>query len=382
MKKSIKDYKFGIALSGGGIRAVIFHAGMLQYIAKVGLFESVKVISTVSGGSILMGLIYSLNDGRWPTSREYLEKVFPQIKGIVCNISIAKYWYEHLLNPFYWKYLTQRSKILAITLEEQWKINGKLNEIPEDPKWYITAAVAKNGEKWTFCNNYMGCEGFGYVKTPDIPLADAVSASASYPGIVGPYLLKTGKYTWYKNIPKNDDTENEIIYPDNDTYYFYDGGLFDNLGCDSLFSKFGKKLTEEIDTIIISDACAPLSDDWYVKWRVWRRTKKIVDMILIHVDQLRLDWIKEYLETNKKLGILVKIDKHSDELIPEKKENLFKHMIFMPRQSLEVVKNIKTHLNKISSQEYESTVRNGYETALIRSRLYFDHHRSNNYGDS
>ena len=76
MIKSIKDFKFGVALSGGGVRAIVFHAGVLQYLAKLRLFESIKVISTVSGGSILVGLIYSLNGGRWPTSEEYLQTVF------------------------------------------------------------------------------------------------------------------------------------------------------------------------------------------------------------------------------------------------------------------------------------------------------------------
>ena len=33
---------------------------------------------------------------------------------------------------------------------------------------------------------------------------------------------------------------------------------------------------------------------------------------------------------------------------------------------------IRTHLNKITEEEYEATVRNGYETALIKLELFFD----------
>ena len=376
MIKSIKDFKFGVALSGGGVRAIVFHAGVLQYLAKLRLFESIKVISTVSGGSILVGLIYSLNGGRWPTSEEYLQTVFPKIKGIICNVSLARYWAEHLANPFYWKYLTKRSKVLAIALEEQWKITGNMNEIPTEPKWYITSTAAKNGEKWTFCQDYMGSEYLGYAKKPDISLSDAIAASAAYPGIVGPYQLKTKDYIWYRDIPGINDTDNEIIEPDNDLYYFYDGGLYDNLACDSLFSVFGEELIDEIETLVISDASAPLSNDWYRKWRFWIRTKKMVDMILIQVNQLRLNWIREYLRNNKKLGILVKIDKHANELIGSEKKSLFKNMMFMSKESLSIVKNIKTTLSKVSSEEYDSTVRHGYETTLIRSRLYYDHYRS------
>ena len=251
-----------------------------------------------------------------------------------------------------------------------------MNKIPSDPKWYITSTAAKNGEKWTFCQDYMGSEYLGYTKKPDISLSDAIAASAAYPGIVGPYQLKTKDYIWYSDIPDINETDNKIIEPDNDIYYFYDGGLYDNLACDSLFSAFGEKLIDEIDTFVISDASAPLSNDWYRKWRFWARTKKMVDMILIHVNQLRLNWIREYLRNNKKLGILVKIDKHANELIISEKKSLFKNMLFMSKESLSIVKNIKTTLSKVSSEEYDSTVRHGYETALIRSRLYYDHYRS------
>jgi NTE family protein len=376
MAKSIKELNFGLALSGGGIRAIIFHAGTLAYIAKLGLFESVKVISTVSGGSILMGLIYSLNDGRWPSSEEYLVKIFPQIKGFVCNISIARHWTEQLLNPFWWSCIANRAKVLEGTLEKQWKITGKLGEIGGEPKWYITAAIAKNGEKWIFCRDYMGCDDFGFVKHPDFSLAAAVASSAAYPGIVGPYQLKTSDYIWYKNLPGKNDTDNEIVKPDNDIYYFYDGGLYDNLGCDSLFEKFGEKLIEDIDTVIISDACAPLNTDWFCKWKVWVRTKKMVDMISTHVNDLRLCWIRSYLHNNQKSGILIKIDKHANDLILSGKKDLFKNIIFMPERSIKIVKSIKTNLSRVSSQEYESTVRNGYESALIKSRLYYDFYRS------
>ena len=378
MKKSIRDLNLGLAFSGGGIRAIVFHAGVLEYLAKINLLESVKVISTVSGGSIFISLVYSLNGNKWPTSYEYLTKILPKIKGITCNISISKDWYVHLLNPFYWKYMPQRAKILAITLENKWDITGNINELPDSPKWYITSTVAKNGTKWTICQDYMGTKCFGFTKKPNIKIADAVAASAAYPGIIGPYQLNTSDYIWYKNIPEGNTPGNEIITPDNPIYYFYDGGLYDNIGCDSLFTEFGVELIEGIDTIIMSNACAPMNSDWFSKWNLLARTKKMVDMMLTHVDQIRLKWLKSYLDHNKKLGVLVKIGLHHSELIPPNKRSLFRNIIPMPMKSIDIVRGVKTHLNKISPQEYESTKRNGYETALIKSRLYYDYYRNKN----
>ena len=45
--------KVGLALSGGGFRAALFHLGVLARLAECGVLGSVETLSTVSGGSIL-----------------------------------------------------------------------------------------------------------------------------------------------------------------------------------------------------------------------------------------------------------------------------------------------------------------------------------------
>ncbi|MEE9123911.1 MAG: patatin-like phospholipase family protein [candidate division NC10 bacterium] len=53
-----EDLKVGLALSGGGFRASLFHIGVLARMAEFGLLRHVEVISTVSGGSIIGALYY------------------------------------------------------------------------------------------------------------------------------------------------------------------------------------------------------------------------------------------------------------------------------------------------------------------------------------
>src|SRR5215468_697737 len=45
----------GIALSGGGFRAMLFHAGALARMNELGLLSKAQRISSVSGGSIVNG---------------------------------------------------------------------------------------------------------------------------------------------------------------------------------------------------------------------------------------------------------------------------------------------------------------------------------------
>ena len=46
-----------LALSGGGVRASVFHCGVLQRLALDGLLEKTTFVSSVSGGSLVTGLI-------------------------------------------------------------------------------------------------------------------------------------------------------------------------------------------------------------------------------------------------------------------------------------------------------------------------------------
>ena len=54
-----KEIKIGLALSGGGMRATLFHLGILKWLAEMELLENIEHVSTVSGGSIGAGLVYS-----------------------------------------------------------------------------------------------------------------------------------------------------------------------------------------------------------------------------------------------------------------------------------------------------------------------------------
>jgi NTE family protein len=50
--------KLGLALSGGGFRAALFHIGVLARLAECDLLRHIAVISTVSGGSIIGAFYY------------------------------------------------------------------------------------------------------------------------------------------------------------------------------------------------------------------------------------------------------------------------------------------------------------------------------------
>ncbi len=54
--------KIGIALSGGGSRAMAFHLGCLRTLHRLGILQRARVLSTVSGGSVI-GAMYAVHEG-------------------------------------------------------------------------------------------------------------------------------------------------------------------------------------------------------------------------------------------------------------------------------------------------------------------------------
>ena len=54
-----------LSLSGGGVRAVCFHLGSMAYLDRIGFLRKVKILSTVSGGTVVgMGYAVYLMEGK------------------------------------------------------------------------------------------------------------------------------------------------------------------------------------------------------------------------------------------------------------------------------------------------------------------------------
>lgn len=83
--------KLGLALSGGGFRAALFHLGVLRRLAELDLLRRVEVVSTVSGGSLVGGLYALLVKREMErsaelTRRDYLDLVDELIRRTKAGI--------------------------------------------------------------------------------------------------------------------------------------------------------------------------------------------------------------------------------------------------------------------------------------------------------
>ena len=216
--------KVALALSGGGVRAAVFHCGVLQRLALDGPLESTTFVSTVSGGSLVVGLIICQNEQRWPSSEEFLNTVLPNVQARLTTATL-QWSYAWRSIAFPWRLVRGRAHVLADQLEAQWGTYGSMRDLPETPRWVVNATCYETGRNWRFCQRRMGDYKTNYVLKPATLIADAIAASAAVPGAIGPLAIRSDDYDWhcYENgHPVAGSTPMK-------RYALWDGDVYDNL---------------------------------------------------------------------------------------------------------------------------------------------------------
>ena len=172
--------RIGLALSGGGVRATVFHLGVLARLAETPLWDQLAHISTVSGGSLCVALVFAKAGRKWPTGVEYLNVGLPQIRQILTTFDLQRaYTWRTFTHP--WLLANGRAHVIAKLIEKHWGITGDVAEMPREPRWTINATCYETGKNWRFAAKRMGDYAANYVLEPKFPLADAVAASAAFP---------------------------------------------------------------------------------------------------------------------------------------------------------------------------------------------------------
>jgi len=283
--------KVGLALSGGGFRASLYHIGVLAKLAELGILRHISVLSCVSGGSIVGAYYYlqvkNLLEGKGENANkevlsdqdylkivERLEKDFlKKIKGNIRMKIFSNLWANfkfffaknysrtHRLGELYEKELyasliKEKEQQGKPILMKDLAIKPKLN--PEKQNWQrafkvpeliINATTLNTGHNWQFSTKKMGeppanilseinakyrLRRMEYKEAgvhKDIRLGHVVAASSGVPGIFDPLTIK-GLY---------EDVEVQLV----------DGGVHDNQGGTSL-------LQQECSILLVSDASGQL----------------------------------------------------------------------------------------------------------------------------
>ena len=290
--------RIGLALSGGGIRATVFHLGVLARLARQSLLEDISFLSTVSGGSLAVALVRACSGNLWPGSGGFLEESIPRARHLLTSRSVRSACLLHMCrSPLALR--RGRATALARAIQDRWSVAGLLSDLPDSPRWIINATCHETGKNWRFTKGRMGDYITGYVAFPRLPVASAVAASAAVPCFVGPLKLDTGMFGWFAH-----DSEGvpQPHVPEFRALTLWDGGIYDNLGVEALF-KPATAYRSGVDFLIVSDASAPLGTGP----RTLRAPLRVLDIATDQVRGLRARAVVSHLRESPGKGVYLRI---------------------------------------------------------------------------
>ena len=133
--------KIALALSGGGFRATVFHLGVLARLAHEKRLEEVKFLSTVSGGSLCIGLVFALNNNQWPASENYLQEILPETRRLITSFDLQRSMIIRALTSF-WEIFETRADDLSALMQKHWGMTASLRDLPKAPRFSAVGGYA------------------------------------------------------------------------------------------------------------------------------------------------------------------------------------------------------------------------------------------------
>jgi NTE family protein len=263
-----------LALSGGGYRAMVFHLGALLRLNEVGLLGKLARVSSVSGGSITAGaLAMSWKELRFKDGiADNLQIVIDRVRALAATTIDAGAVIGGILLPG-----TISDRVVSAydrVLFHAKKLSDLADEVPgKVPRFVFNATNVQTAALWRFSKPYMGDYRVGLVDNPDVALARVVAASSAFPPVLSPLTL-----TINEPVKKTNGADLFRV-PFTQQAVLSDGGVYDNLGLETIFKRY--------TTLLVSDAgqkIAPEEDpahDWA------RHSIRILDTVDNQVRSLR-----------------------------------------------------------------------------------------------
>lgn len=292
--------RIGLALSGGGSRAIAFHLGCLRALKKAGALDRVEVISTVSGGSVI-GALYALHHDDfsrfeaetenflkqgliWPTLKHSLTSlsgVKALVTGVMLRViawiltltnllvsSVAKILPSsefvkiralHLASPIprWASRTTLIREVLHSHVFERSRLSG-LKSLPFNI--IFNSADLRTGAAFYFSPKQSGIWRYGELADNDVPLSHAVAASAAHPL----FLPALDEHLAF-NLRNGSRESRHVVLTD--------GGIYDNTGLAPLWPDRDPDVslnTTNVDAIICCRAGYGLRQDPPVQFFVQR----------------------------------------------------------------------------------------------------------------
>lgn len=236
----------GLAISGGGFRATLYHLGSLWRLNELGYLKHIKRISSVSGGSILAAYLGL----KWKDLK-FENDTATNFEGIIAA-PIEEFCARNIdESSIFWAIVSffTTGDMLTRNYARYLYGNATLQDLASDgPEFVIYATNLQTGASFQLTRDRLFDYQIGQLEQFPMPLAKAVACSSAFPPVFGPIAIKTNPAHWIK--PEGWDPA-YFGYPElKRKILVTDGGIYDNLGLEAIWDTY--------ETVLVSDAGKPL----------------------------------------------------------------------------------------------------------------------------
>ena len=237
----------GLCLSGGGYRAMLFHVGALWRLNELGWLPRLSFVSSVSGGSITAGVLAAkwrdLGFGDDGVAMNFADEIAQPLNTLADHTIDVPSVLTGILAP-----RTTVGDRTTASLRHHLFGAATLADLPDRPRFILTATNLHSGSLWRFSKPYMRDWQVGRVPKPTVPLAQAVAASAAFPPVLSPVTLQVDPASW--DLVETKPRDNLDPWPPR-RIKLSDGGVYDNLGLQPVLQRCA--------TILVSDGGGHMS---------------------------------------------------------------------------------------------------------------------------
>ncbi len=157
----------GLCLSGGGYRAMVFHAGVLWRLNELGYLPKLDRVSSVSGGSItaaVLGLAWPhwTFDGAG-VAKSFEDRLVAPIRDLAGRTIDARAIASGTLLP------GTVAQSVAAAYDRHLFDGATLQDLPDRPRFVMNATNVQSGALWRFSKPYMADYRVGHVEQPTVP---------------------------------------------------------------------------------------------------------------------------------------------------------------------------------------------------------------------
>jgi NTE family protein len=250
----------GLALSGGGFRAMLFHVGALRRLHEIGALGPVDRISSVSGGSITAAhLALQWDDLHAPgaTVSTFVDLVQQPLFDFASSKLDVKSGLLGLVTP-----RTSIADKITGAYDELFA-GARLQQLPDRPRFVFCSTNMGSGALVRFAKPYSADYRIGRRDHLDLDLGSIVAASAAFPPFLSPKVIELDDdQALTEQFPLEPGEEPPPLAdtaPYTHRLELTDGGVYDNLGLQPV---------EKYHTLLVSDAGGPFafSDSVPANW--------------------------------------------------------------------------------------------------------------------